>query len=1399
MGRATTVPSAGLVHAFGVSRDLGVFLLEDNSVLHVVGRSVVSRPLQPHSAVAFVHTLAATDECTAMALSTDGRFLAIATSPAQNGAPQPSARPPVRAQSLARMNARVVTAPTLDLSFPSSRTLDLTPPPPPSTPAQHYVSIINVATRQVVACCRSEMETDAYVYLAFSSDGTQVLGCAKGGTGTEPAPAGGPLIPADAGHDEGRCVISIWEWRQERQIGTLPLLQTPTAMAFKPNESEVVSISPALRMYRLNEAGRFKSLDYGALRRIAASDMVSHAWISSAKVVSVTASGLVALVADHYLKQTLQLEAGRRPTCIAAPPLSPTLGEVPTPPKGSIALLVGCADGSIVLVYNSFKDDLVLGRTVCPSPTLGGGPVLRIHIGAKRDTALVLCDAICALSLGAESAAGPGGPAGAKSGKPAGAAEASYDPVLSLGHAGPVLALSACVSRPIFFSVGADRTVRSYETGSWRSSTLAEFGLDRAPTHLSAHPSGMLLLLGFCDAGHVTAYHLSWSGMLEWDTIAAPGLHDLRYSTGGAHFAVATGNEVAIYSAYTLARLGVACAHGSPILSVCWAPDDATLATGAADGMVYVWRVHGLQRAFEHRLRMAPGEKKVAVGSIALLDIGGPLSLPPVNVAGVIRNSLVPNPRVSISDKFKAMKASVGDGLVQPRVTALAVGSDGGVSVADQAELVPRDDLEPTVRCVAPLGTVRGGAVFGTADGRLWLAPAGLTALTEFAAHSAGVRQVAASPGDEFVLSAGADGAVFVLAGPGAHNTPRIPQVNVMCETRETLASTETALAEAQLREDQLEADHSIARDELLEELEAAMAAMRESYEGRLQTEAGALAAVRVELTQERSRAEKEAAEAVGRLERLRDAETAHLEAVFKREVTLHEGTLAELGMERQERALQLEVAAEAQRGLEASSAARAATHAAEAGRVTAALTAELRRTEEGAAVEVAMAEEAHGKQVGRLAREAAEMLGAAQGEATEQRLAAFAARKKTEQLQTEHAGIEAAVAARDGELALLRAQGTQLQAVLEQQKIEMAERDHVLGEREMLCVVLREGQQRLEATVGVLQFRIKELELERAPLALKLAESEREVGTLGEALQEQDVARRAADETSRVLSLRHKQQLGAAQRAEGRAADSEAFVRSTYHELYTLTAGAERSWDALRVLLEGRKEAAFRQGLRHVGGAASAGERAAGAAADAESLQVQAELKRQRDHGEGQRAKLERRLEQVSSGAGRAIGIERSQSVTLLGTNFDLAKHAKDLEQRLHVAEAELKERRRKDARSASPRRQQPPHPTSGLTQAAPSRGRGRGSPLASRPLMPPGPSTAARRPLTASSSAASAELRGSISRFGSAEDLVHHQKLGAAEMTALENQRLRKNLLFFSRRNTRDLASSSMPLPPV
>ena len=66
---------------------------------------------------------------------------------------------------------------------------------------------------------------------------------------------------------------------------------------------------------------------------------------------------------------------------------------------------------------------------------------------------------------------------------------------------------------------------------------------------------------------------------------------NITYSPDGTRLAMASGIEIWIYDAHTGEELALLAGHAGWVLSVCFSPDGATLASGSWDGTVRLWDV----------------------------------------------------------------------------------------------------------------------------------------------------------------------------------------------------------------------------------------------------------------------------------------------------------------------------------------------------------------------------------------------------------------------------------------------------------------------------------------------------------------------------------------------------------------------------------------------------------------------------------------------------------------------------------------------------------------------------------------------------------------------------------------------------------------------------------------
>ena len=245
-----------LHHAFGSQADAGALLLNDDLVMHRVGRWLVSQSIETTavstklSKMSFFFELAPTvTKLTALCTDQNRNFLALCeTSHQPDSSEQPS---------------------------------------PPQ------LRIIHSQTHRTI-CVLSAALDGNFAGCCFSQDGKYVL----------------------AYTGEPDHVIVVWHWVEERPLGMFRSRSPLTRVGFNPATSSLLSMCSPMRLARLNESGHFKEIEVSALKRYggAATD---HVWLA-AKALVFLDSGTARVVEDSALKQSITREVMSTHSCMHA-------------------------------------------------------------------------------------------------------------------------------------------------------------------------------------------------------------------------------------------------------------------------------------------------------------------------------------------------------------------------------------------------------------------------------------------------------------------------------------------------------------------------------------------------------------------------------------------------------------------------------------------------------------------------------------------------------------------------------------------------------------------------------------------------------------------------------------------------------------------------------------------------------------------------------------------------------------------------------------------------------------------------------------------------------------------------------------------------------------------------
>ena len=152
-------------------------------------------------------------------------------------------------------------------------------------------------------------------------------------------------------------------------------------------------------------------------------------------------------------------------------------------------------------------------------------------------------------------------------------------------HSGKVLAMDLCLQKPFLVTCCEDQTIRVWNYLTWHCDISQTF--TEEPSAVAMHPSGTQLIAGFKD--RIRVFNLLHGELRLFFEIAVNKCRYLAYSHGGHQFAVASGINVFIYSAYNYEQLHNLASHTGAVKHICWAADDLSVFSAGQDGCSFGW------------------------------------------------------------------------------------------------------------------------------------------------------------------------------------------------------------------------------------------------------------------------------------------------------------------------------------------------------------------------------------------------------------------------------------------------------------------------------------------------------------------------------------------------------------------------------------------------------------------------------------------------------------------------------------------------------------------------------------------------------------------------------------------------------------------------------------------
>lgn len=172
--------------------------------------------------------------------------------------------------------------------------------------------------------------------------------------------------------------------------------------------------------------------------------------------------------------------------------------------------------------------------------------------------------------------------------------------VFEPSHSEKINFIDSCVRKPLFVTCSSDKTVKvwDYETREQHSNmTFSEEALA-----VAFHPSGFHLALAFADKIQVVNLYLKPKDMQRsLPEFAVKSCRFMKFNHGGDLLAAASGDsppEIFIFRFYDYSTNPVhrLKGHSGLIRSLEWSPDDLSLFSCGAQGMIYKWSMRDGER-----------------------------------------------------------------------------------------------------------------------------------------------------------------------------------------------------------------------------------------------------------------------------------------------------------------------------------------------------------------------------------------------------------------------------------------------------------------------------------------------------------------------------------------------------------------------------------------------------------------------------------------------------------------------------------------------------------------------------------------------------------------------------------------------------------------------------------
>ncbi|CAE7649649.1 CFAP57, partial [Symbiodinium sp. CCMP2456] len=292
---------------------------------------------------------------------------------------------------------------------------------------------------------------------------------------------------------------------------------------------------------------------------------------------------------------------------------------------------------------------------------------------------------------------------------------------ISGNHSAAITGMDMAVHRSLVVTIcHRDSSMRVWNWATRTCEIRSKFGGD-PPTAVAIHPFGYYLAMGFAEK--LRFYHILIKDIRLHKEINLRGVGLLKFTHGGHLLAVTQGKSIYVYSVRTLEKLATLSGHNQEITCLSFDPEDHTLWSTSQDGKLIKWNLATFRNESSH---VETGSERLAVSVIS----------PDQATCSVFRN---------------------GKQLLQR---------------FSQSDLEYEVELESNVKVVS-LYHHHGNSMFlaGTARGGLQIYTSlpyqGKPKFVELALHGMACTAICVSVDGRTMVSAGADGVIFVLGLSG--------------------------------------------------------------------------------------------------------------------------------------------------------------------------------------------------------------------------------------------------------------------------------------------------------------------------------------------------------------------------------------------------------------------------------------------------------------------------------------------------------------------------------------------------------------------------------------------------------------------------------------------------------